>query len=163
MGTNVVLNKEIFKINPKEVCDEIESFIREYFKQSNKRGIVVPISGGLDSSVVIALCVRAIGKEKVIGLFLPEFLGNPEANTYGELIAKHLDVQTKRINISPILRILGSFNPIISLIAGREFFKAFVSQYLSKKNQDAMTLYDQTFKGNLDSNSQKLISQVNSK
>lgn len=46
MGTNVVLNKEIFKINPKEVCDEIESFIREYFKQSNKRELLSQFQGG---------------------------------------------------------------------------------------------------------------------
>ena len=39
-----------------------------------RRGAVVGLSGGIDSSVVAALCVRALGKDRVLGLFMPEHL-----------------------------------------------------------------------------------------
>lgn len=54
--------------------------------QSGYRGIVVPISGGLDSSVTAALCVRAMGAHRVTGLRLPERWGNPDAEKYGAMI-----------------------------------------------------------------------------
>jgi len=38
-----------------------------------------------------------------MGLMLPERLGNPEADFYGQLIAKHLDIKTMKVNIRPIL------------------------------------------------------------
>lgn len=118
MSKNVVLTSEAFKIDAQNWSKQIETFISEQYNSSNKNGIVVPISGGLDSSVVVALCTRAIGKEKVIGLMLPERLGNPEADFYGQMIAKHLDIKTLKINISPILRSLGTSNMFLSAISG---------------------------------------------
>lgn len=50
---------------------DIVSFIRNVFGASGAKGIVVGLSGGIDSSVVGALCVRAVGKEKVVGLLMP--------------------------------------------------------------------------------------------
>ncbi len=114
------LTPDAFHIDACEWCRQIETFINDKFVLSYRNGIVVPISGGLDSSVVAALCTRAIGKKKVIGLMLPERLGNPEADYYGRLIAKHLDIQTMKMNISPILRGLGTSNLFLSALSGRE-------------------------------------------
>ena len=54
----------------KEV-EKIVAFIRKYYKDNNLEGAVLGISGGKDSAVVAALLVRALGKDKVIGLTLP--------------------------------------------------------------------------------------------
>lgn len=144
-------------------CEQIELFIRKKFEASHLSGIVVPISGVLDSSVVAALCARAVGKDKVLGLMLPERLGNPEATHYGQLIAKHLGIRTARFNISPILRGLRTSNLFLSAISGREFWKNTVDRYLLKKNQTARILYLDAMKGQLDPRSRKLIAQVSSK
>ena len=61
--------------NPKRTKDEIVQWIRSYF-ESNGPGCdaVVGISGGKDSSVVAALCVEALGKERVVGVMMPRRL-----------------------------------------------------------------------------------------
>ena len=121
MSERVILIPDDFIIDAGQWCAQIERFIEEKFDSSYQNGIVVPISGGLDSSVVAALCTRAIGKEKVIGLMLPERLGNPEAVRYGQMIARNLGIQTVKVNISPVLRGLGTSNLLLSAISGREF------------------------------------------
>lgn len=157
------LTLQAFQVNAQDWCKQIENFISDRFRQSYRDGIVVPISGGLDSSVVAALCTRAIGNEKVYGLMLPETLGNPDADYFGHLIAKHLDIKTMKINISPILRALGTSNLFLSAISGREFWKPIVDWSLRKKKQSANILYLDALKGQLDPSSRKLIAQVNSK
>lgn len=163
MSNKTSLTPEAFKIDASEWCRQIEAFINERFVLSYRDGIVIPISGGLDSSVVAALCTRAIGKHKVIGLMLPERLGNPEADYHGRLIAKHLDIKTMKINISPILRGMGTSNLFLSAISGREKWKGFVTKFLQKRDQTAKTLYMDALKGKLDASSRKLVAEVSSK
>jgi len=161
--SEINLNEDAFKIDAQEWCRQIETFISDNLNLLYRDGIVVPISGGLDSSVVAALCTRAIGNKKVIGLMLPERLGNPEADYYGKLIAKHLEIPTMKINISPILRGLRTSNLFLSAISGRESWKDRVNSYLLKRNQTSKTLYMDALTGKLDASSRKLIAQVNSK
>ena len=52
-------------------ADKICRHLRQSAKQLRKRGVVVALSGGIDSSTVAALCVRALGKNKVFGLLMP--------------------------------------------------------------------------------------------
>lgn len=163
MSDDGILTPDAFKIDAQSWCAQIEAFIKEQFNASHRAGIVVPISGGLDSSVVAALCTRAIGKENVMGLMLPEKFGNPEADHYGRLIAKHLEIHTLRIGISSILRGLGTSNFFLSAISGRESWKGIVAKYLQKKDQTAKTLYMDALKGKLDASSRKLIADVSSK
>jgi len=118
MNERMILPSDVFRIDAGQWCAQIESFIRVKLESSRLDGIVVPISGGLDSSVVAALCTRAVGKEKVIGLMLPERLGNPDATRYGRLIAGHLGIKTEKINISLILMGLGISNLLLSAISG---------------------------------------------
>lgn len=163
MNEKVTLNQDIFKINAGEWSAQIEKFIRDKLESSHLDGIVVSISGGLDSSVVAALCTQAVGKEKVIGLMLPERLGNPEADRYGSLIARHLGIKTVKRNISPVLRGLGTSNLLLSAISGREFWKNTVNRQLRKKHQTAQSLYMDALKGQMDAASRKFIARVSSK
>lgn len=58
-------------IDYKRTIDKIQKWIKEYVDSAQVDGIVVGLSGGIDSAVTSALCVKAIGKEKIIGLGLP--------------------------------------------------------------------------------------------
>ena len=59
--------------NAVEVKDRIVAWIREWFEQNGKGcNAVIGISGGTDSSVVAALCVEALGKDRVFGVLMPQ-------------------------------------------------------------------------------------------
>ncbi|WP_234408698.1 hypothetical protein [Marinilabilia salmonicolor] len=66
--------KDVLKIKEPEVLvDSICNKLREdIFHRFRRRGAVVGISGGIDSSVTLAIAVRAFGAEKVLGVLLPE-------------------------------------------------------------------------------------------
>ena len=58
--------------NVKKVCDDLVAWISDWFEVNGKGcNAVIGVSGGKDSSVVTALCVRALGKERVIGVLMP--------------------------------------------------------------------------------------------
>ncbi|MFH2049068.1 MAG: NAD(+) synthase [bacterium] len=66
-------NKDCLKINAARVTDELcEMISRQIGSKLKKRGAVVGISGGIDSSVVAGLCARALGPDKVLGVMMPE-------------------------------------------------------------------------------------------
>ena len=60
-----------FEIDVEKVCKQIDSFIQGMIETSKTKGLIVGLSGGIDSAVCAALAVRAIGKEKVLGLIEP--------------------------------------------------------------------------------------------
>lgn len=68
-----------------------------------KRGAVLGLSGGVDSSVVAALCVRAFGADRVVGIFMPEKHSAGESLELGRKVATELGIATELEDISPIL------------------------------------------------------------
>jgi NAD+ synthase len=68
-----------------------------------RRGAVLGISGGIDSSVAAALCVRALGPKRVVGLLLPEADSSPDSSRLGRLLADSLGIETILEDITPIL------------------------------------------------------------
>jgi len=74
-----------------------------------KRGIVIALSGGIDSSLVAALCVRALSKDRVFGLLLPEKESSAETVTLSDMIVAHLGIQAKRKDITEILTAVGCY------------------------------------------------------
>jgi NAD+ synthase len=110
MTATSVLSAEVLKIDPVVVADRIVSAIREIvFKQLRRKGAVVAISGGIDSSVVAALCCRALGKERVLGLMLPEADSSPDSIRLAQLLARELGIPTRIEDISPILTAAGCY------------------------------------------------------
>jgi len=85
-------------------CQDIVNAIRWHLKNTNANKGVVGLSGGLDSSVTLALAVRALGKENVFGLVLPEEGVTPEEDVEDALkLAKALGINYKLVEISPIV------------------------------------------------------------
>jgi len=71
--------------------------------------VVVALSGGIDSSVVGALCVRALGAERVFGLLLPEKDSSPETLRLSRLIVDHLGIEAEHHDITEMLETVGCY------------------------------------------------------
>ena len=83
-------------------------FIRDALKNTlRKQGAVIGISGGIDSSVTAALCVKAIGAERVVGILMPERDSNPRTLEWSRLMAGSLGIRTFHRDITPVLEALG--------------------------------------------------------
>lgn len=84
--------------NAVEVKDRIVEWIKDWFKHNGKDcNAVVGISGGTDSSIVAALCVEALGKDRVIGVLMPN--GAQEDIDYSYMLCNHLDIKKISVNI----------------------------------------------------------------
>ena len=68
-----------------------------------RRGVVVGVSGGIDSSVVAFLCARALGNHRVLALFTPEADSSPDSLRLGRSVAKALGIESVEEDITPIL------------------------------------------------------------
>ena len=82
----------------KILSEQIIDWIREYFKTTNGRKAVIGISGGKDSTVAAALCVKALGKENVIGVMMPNGVQSDIEDS--EKIIKHLGIDSFVVNIN---------------------------------------------------------------
>ena len=89
--------------------DRIAASLTDYLARSKRRGVVVALSGGIDSSVVAALCVVALGKERVFGLHMPELESSSETITFSQQVADSLGIDSKLEDISPILEAAGCY------------------------------------------------------
>lgn len=102
--TEPAFHSGVLDFDPAAAADEIGRGIKRVVReQFRRRGAVVGLSGGIDSSVVAALSVRALGKDRVIGLFMPEADSDPESLYLGKLLAGSLGIRTECEDITPIL------------------------------------------------------------
>ena len=88
----------------KKISKKIEKFISGYISTSSAKGLVVGLSGGLDSSVVLKLSVNALGPSKVLGLVMPSDTTPREDTTHAIDLAKELKIKYHIIDIHPIIR-----------------------------------------------------------
>jgi NAD+ synthase len=103
----VQLKLDILKLdNPTMAIERVENFIGDYVDRAGSEGLVLGMSGGLDSSVVAALCSRALGeKNKILGLCLPEDENFNQRNIdHAEQVANMFNIDFKIINTSKIIK-----------------------------------------------------------
>lgn len=87
-----------------DAADIIESFIAERLAESGANGVAIGLSGGLDSSVTAALSARAIGKDRVLGVAMPEEDSDPKDLKHARLLAKSLGIELRVVDISGALK-----------------------------------------------------------
>jgi len=78
-------------------------------QQLHKRGVVLGLSGGVDSSVCGALAVRAFGPKKVFGLLMPEQDSSAASETLGARVAQQWGIAHHLENIAPTLQAIGCY------------------------------------------------------
>ncbi len=107
MKNEGAFSAEMLKLNCAKETGKITQKLKEIvLKKFKKRGIVVALSGGIDSSIVGALCVRALGKEHVLGLLMPEKESASETIKLGHLIGNKLGIKMAEEDITEILESL---------------------------------------------------------
>ncbi len=110
MANTDVLTMDILDLDAPREVDQICAQLRELLsKQLKRRGLVVAVSGGIDSSVTLALATRAVGAERVIALMMPEKHSAEETLHFSNLIADTCKVAKVHEDISEILKALGFY------------------------------------------------------
>jgi NAD+ synthase len=101
---STVLGLSALRIDPEAACAQIVATLRrQLLKDLRRRGAVLGLSGGVDSSVVAALCVRALGPNKVLGVMMPEQDNDPDSLRLGREVAAWLRIESVVEDITPIL------------------------------------------------------------
>ena len=120
-------------IHPSSVTAKIETFVRVKLDEFQREGVVLGMSGGLDSAVVCALLSRALGSEKVLALLLPERDSSPQSKADALLEIKRLGVAYREINLTPILEAIGIYKLVPLHFLGLRQIKESVVQQQHRK------------------------------
>lgn len=124
----MTFNNETLKINVEYEAKQVENFLLGAVKGIPKRdGIIVGISGGIDSAVVASLSVRAVGKERVMGLILPEKESNPISAQYAQLIIDKLGIEHKTVELTNVVASYQAYDIRDNLI--KEIFPEYNESY----------------------------------
>lgn len=88
----------MYQFDAMKVKNDIVNWIREWFEENGKGcNAIVGISGGKDSSVTAALCAEALGKDRVIGVLMPN--GVQQDIDMSQLLVDHLQIRSVTVNI----------------------------------------------------------------
>jgi len=101
--------KAEMKINPEKVALSLGNFIREYTDKLEREGVILGLSGGIDSAVIAALCMRALGPEKTLALIMPDKDSKKEHTQDALNFARELNIEAKLFDITPYLEKLGVY------------------------------------------------------
>jgi NAD+ synthase len=106
------LTREQLQIDPEAVSQELEGFIKTSMDNFKRDGVIIGLSGGLDSSVVLALSVAALGPSKVVGLIMPERDSSRQSERDAKRLAEGLSIRVERVELTPILEEMGIYRHI---------------------------------------------------
>ncbi|MBD3349012.1 MAG: NAD(+) synthase [Candidatus Eisenbacteria bacterium] len=101
-----------------EVCESIAAFVRRQLENSERAGVAIGMSGGLDSTVTAALCVRGVGPGHVRGYFLPEKEGPSSDSADAELVADWLGIPLETHDLTGALGEIGVYDFVLSKVPG---------------------------------------------
>ena len=92
------------------IAERLVAWIRDFFRENGPDSpAVIGISGGKDSSVVAALCARALGRERVVGVLMP--MGEQWDIDMSRLLVEHLGIRSLEINVAPAVEAVLSSMP----------------------------------------------------
>lgn len=97
------------QIDPEAEIARVSRMLTGYLSASRRRGVVVALSGGIDSSVVAALCTRALGSGRVFGLHMPEKESSSDTLRLSRLLSEHLGIDSRLEEISGSLDAVGCY------------------------------------------------------
>lgn len=101
------IDPEVLKLDePAKAIEQVGSFLRDYVEKASVNGVVLGMSGGLDSSVVAALCSKAFkDHNKVLGLCMPEEETHISKNIQdAKRVAEIFNIEFKVVDVTPMIR-----------------------------------------------------------
>jgi NAD+ synthase len=102
--------RDILKIDAKREAAIVQEFMSAQTKGTPKRdGIIVGVSGGIDSAVVAALAVAAVGKDKVYGMILPERDSSPDSAKFAQTVIDDLGIRHETVDLTGPVESFGSY------------------------------------------------------
>lgn len=104
-----VTTESLMQIDPQWETERIANALRQQVGSLKRKGVVLGLSGGIDSSVCAALCVQAFGPDRVFGLLMPEHDSASESELLGRMLAEHLGIPCLLENIGPTLEAAGCY------------------------------------------------------
>ena len=107
--TIVRLADDCLALDCAAAVENISQAIRKTLTTFRRRGVIVALSGGIDSSVTAALCVRAIGAQRVFGVHMPERDSAADTLTFSKCVSDHLGLASVVEDITPVLNSVGCY------------------------------------------------------
>ena len=115
----MAFSTSVLMLDPDKEVSRIADFIAVMTRKNFRRkGAVVGLSGGIDSALTSELCVKSLGKERVLALILPEKESNPVSAEYAIKQARKLDLETITVDITDNLDSMGVYRTRDEVIRG---------------------------------------------
>jgi NAD+ synthase len=119
--------KEKLTIDPEQVCQDVDSLLKDKLEAMGKDGILIGLSGGLDSAVVAYLARRSVEAENLTLLNMPDRDSKKVHRQHARLVANELGVPLKIQKLAPTLRAAGLYRSLpIGLVPGLKLKRALV-------------------------------------
>jgi NAD+ synthase len=109
MSNATEITSSVLDIDAERVTEEIVTAMRSIVGEMRRRGAVVAVSGGIDSSVTCALAARAFGPKRTVALLMPEADSDPETLSISREVADTYGVDVVVEDIIPVLSALGCY------------------------------------------------------
>jgi NAD+ synthase len=102
-------NQDWLRLDCANEADRIAEAMRRWLRRYRRRGMIVALSGGIDSSICAALCVRAVGPERVLGLHMPDRDSSPETLELSQSVSSRFGMDSVVEEITPMLESVGCY------------------------------------------------------
>lgn len=130
-NSTLEFSADVLQLDAAAEVARIAARLREILRTDlHRRGLIIAISGGIDSAVCAALCVQAVGKNKVLGLLLPERDSSSDSMRRGKLVAEQLGIEYLVEDIAPTLEAIGCYRWRDAAI--RKLFPEYAADWKSK-------------------------------
>lgn len=106
----MTFSKDVLNIDRAAETERIVAFIRDQVRLMHRKGIVIGLSGGVDSALSASLSVRAVGKENVLALLLPDKESSPQSAAFATAEAQRLGIEAVTVDITPVLEAFGTYD-----------------------------------------------------